>query len=86
MKGYPLVRPLDVKKRSQNQVELVRRLDEGERSQSRCQWYWGEAMSFNEVGEQMRVSAEYGRRLCAGALKKLTKAVEEGHLDPAMLF
>jgi RNA polymerase sigma factor (sigma-70 family) len=47
---------------------------------------WGEAMSFNEVGEQMRVSAEYGRRLCASALKKLTKAVDEGRLDPAMLF
>ncbi len=47
---------------------------------------WGEAMSFNEVGEQMRVSAEYGRRLCASALKKLTKAVEDGQLDPAMLF
>ena len=47
---------------------------------------WGEAMSFNEVGAQMRVSAEYGRRLCASALKKLTKAAEEGHLDPAMLF
>jgi hypothetical protein len=47
---------------------------------------WGEAMSFSEVGEQMRVSAEYGRRLCSSALKKLTKAVEEGQLDPAMLF
>jgi len=47
---------------------------------------WGEAMSFNEVGEQMRVSAEYGRRLCSNGLKKLTKAAEEGRLDPAMLF
>ena len=43
-------------------------------------------MSFSEVGEQMRVSAEYRRRLCASELKKLTKTVEEGHLDPAMLF
>lgn len=47
---------------------------------------WGEAMSFQEVGEQMRVSAEYGRRLCSSALKKLKAAVEEGRLDPAMLF
>lgn len=47
---------------------------------------WGEAMSFQEVGEQMRVSAEYGRRLCASALKKLKAAADEGRLDPAMLF
>jgi RNA polymerase sigma factor (sigma-70 family) len=46
---------------------------------------WGEAMSFKEVGEQMRVSAEYGRRLCASALKKLQVAAEEGRLDPALL-
>jgi RNA polymerase sigma factor (sigma-70 family) len=46
---------------------------------------WGEAMSFKEVGEQMRVSAEYGRRLCASALKKLQIAAEEGRLDPALL-
>jgi len=47
---------------------------------------WGEAMSFQEVGEHMRVSAEYGRRLCSSALKKLKAAAEEGRLDPAMLF
>lgn len=47
---------------------------------------WGEAMSFAEVGEQMRVSAEYGRRLCSSALKKLQMAAEEGRLDPALLF
>lgn len=47
---------------------------------------WGEAMSFAEVGEQMRVSAEYGRRLCSRALKKLQMAAEEGRLDPALLF
>ena len=47
---------------------------------------WGEAMSFKEVGENMRVSAEYGRRLCSSALKKLQAAAEEGRLDPAMLF
>jgi RNA polymerase sigma factor (sigma-70 family) len=46
---------------------------------------WGEAMSFKEVGEQMRVSAEYGRRLCASALKKLQTAAEEGRLDPGLL-
>lgn len=46
---------------------------------------WGEAMSFKEVGEQMRVSAEYGRRLCASALKKLQIAAEEGRLDPGLL-
>lgn len=46
---------------------------------------WGEAMSFKEVGEQMRVSAEYGRRLCASALKKLQTAAKEGRLDPALL-
>jgi RNA polymerase sigma factor (sigma-70 family) len=47
---------------------------------------WGEAMSFKEVGVNMRVSAEYGRRLCSSALKKLQAAAEEGRLDPAMLF
>merc|ERR1719384_2643921 len=47
---------------------------------------WGEAMSFKEVGEQMRVSAEYGRRLCSSALKKLKDAADEGSLDPGMLF
>ena len=46
---------------------------------------WGEAMSFKEVGEHMRVSAEYGRRLCASALKKLQIAAEEGRLDPGLL-
>jgi RNA polymerase sigma factor (sigma-70 family) len=46
---------------------------------------WGEAMSFKEVGENMRVSGEYGRRLCSSALKKLQAAAEEGRLDPAML-
>ena len=47
---------------------------------------WGEAMSFKEVGGNMRVSAEYGRRLCSSALKKLKAAVEEGRLEPGMLF
>lgn len=47
---------------------------------------WGEAMSFKEVGENMRVSAEYGRRLCSSAMKKLQTAAEDGRLDPAMLF
>jgi len=47
---------------------------------------WGESMSFKEVGDHMRVSAEYGRRLCASALKKLKAAADEGRLDPAMLF
>lgn len=47
---------------------------------------WGEAMSFSEVGKQMQVSAEYGRRLCHAALKKLQQAAEEGKLEPALLM
>ena len=47
---------------------------------------WGEAMSFTEVGKQMEVSAEYGRRLCHAALKKLRQAAEDGHLEPALLY
>jgi len=47
---------------------------------------WGEAMSFNEVGKQMQVSAEYGRRLCHAALKKLQQAAEDGKLEPALLM
>jgi len=42
---------------------------------------WGEAMSFAEVGREMAVSAEYGRRLCRRALNKLKKAAEEGRLE-----
>jgi len=42
---------------------------------------WGEAMSFAEVGKNMAVSAEYGRRLCRRALDKLKKAADEGHLE-----
>jgi RNA polymerase sigma factor (sigma-70 family) len=47
---------------------------------------WGEAMSFNEVGKHMKVSAEYGRRLCHAALKKLQQAAKEGKLEPALLM
>ena len=47
---------------------------------------WGEAMSFNDVGKQMQVSAEYGRRLCHAALQKLRRAVDDGKLEPAVLF
>lgn len=47
---------------------------------------WGEAMSFNDVGKQMQVSAEYGRRLCHAALQKLRRAVDDGKLEPALLF
>ncbi len=47
---------------------------------------WGEAMSFAEVGKQMKISAEYGRRLCSSALKKLKEAAEDGRLDPALLY
>jgi DNA-directed RNA polymerase sigma subunit (sigma70/sigma32) len=47
---------------------------------------WGEAMSFTEVGKQMQVSAEYGRRLCHAALNKLRRAVEDGTLEPALLI
>jgi len=46
---------------------------------------WGEAMSFTEVGKHMSISAEYGRRLCQAALKKLRAAAEEGKLEPALL-
>ena len=46
---------------------------------------WGEAMSFVEVGKHMQVSAEYGRRLCHAALKKLQNAAEEGALEPSLL-
>lgn len=42
---------------------------------------WGEAMSFAEVGRHMAVSAEYGRRLCSQALKKLQLAADEGRLE-----
>jgi DNA-directed RNA polymerase sigma subunit (sigma70/sigma32) len=47
---------------------------------------WGEAMSFYDVGKQMQISAEYGRRLCHGALHKLRCAVAEGRLEPAILM
>ncbi|CAB9527017.1 sigma factor SigA [Seminavis robusta] len=46
---------------------------------------WGEAMSFVEVGKRMEVSAEYGRRLCHAALKKLRQAADDGLLEPALL-
>lgn len=51
-----------------------------------AQGRFGEAMSFNEVGKQMKVSAEYGRRLCHAALAKLQDAAEDGRLEPALLF
>lgn len=47
---------------------------------------WGEAMSFTEVGKQMHVSAEYGRKLCHRALKKLQQAVDEGSLELGLLM
>ena len=47
---------------------------------------WGEAMSFSEVGKRMKVSAEYGRRLCHAGLDKLRRAAEEGRLELALLF
>jgi RNA polymerase sigma factor (sigma-70 family) len=48
---------------------------------------WGEAMSFVEVGKRMKVSAEYGRRLCHAAIEKLQRAAQEGALlEPALLF
>jgi RNA polymerase sigma factor (sigma-70 family) len=46
---------------------------------------WGEAMTFNEVGKKMKVSAEYGRRLCHAALGKLRTAAEDGHLKTSLL-
>jgi len=47
---------------------------------------FGEAMSFNEVGKKMKVSAEYGRRLCHGGLAKLRQAAEDGRLELGLLF
>lgn len=46
---------------------------------------WGEAMSFTEVGKNMQVSAEYGRRLCHAAIKKLQQAAAEGKLEYGFL-
>jgi len=46
---------------------------------------WGEAMSFTEVANQMRISGSYTRRLCSSALKKLMKAADDGRLDPSLL-
>jgi DNA-directed RNA polymerase sigma subunit (sigma70/sigma32) len=46
---------------------------------------FGEAMTFNEVGKKMQVSAEYGRKLCHAAMKKLQQAAKEGRLEPALL-
>jgi hypothetical protein len=39
---------------------------------------FGDAMTFNEVGKNMQVSAEYGRKLCHAAMKKLQQAAKEG--------
>ena len=47
---------------------------------------FGEAMTFNEVGKKMKVSAEYTRRLCQAGLAKLQKAAADGRLEPALLF
>lgn len=47
---------------------------------------FGEAMSFHEVGKKMKVSAEYGRKLCHAGLAKLRQAAEDGRLEPALLF
>jgi RNA polymerase sigma factor (sigma-70 family) len=46
---------------------------------------WGEARSFAQVGQCMSVSAEYGRRLCHGALQKLRAAAAAGMLEPQAL-
>ena len=56
------------------------------KNQSIVKGKWGEAMSFNDVGKQMQVSAEYGRRLCHAALQKLRRAVDDGKLEPALLL
>lgn len=47
---------------------------------------WGEAMTFKEIGRQMAMSAENGRRLCSVGLEKLRIAVEEGKLDPGLIY
>ena len=54
-------------------------------SKTNTEGRWGEALSFNEVGERMQVSAEYGRRLCHAALTKLRRAAEDGNLSPSLL-
>merc|ERR1712138_70999 len=46
---------------------------------------FGEAMTFNEVGKKMHVSAEYTRRLCHAALAKLRNAADDGLLESALL-
>lgn len=43
-------------------------------------------MTFSEVGKQMSVSAEYGRRLVHKALAKLQKAAADGQLESALLY
>ena len=47
---------------------------------------FGEAMTFNEVGKKMQVSAEYTRLLCQKGIKKLQQAAEDGTLEPALMF
>ena len=47
---------------------------------------WGESMTFDEVGNRMQVSAEYGRRLCHAGLEKLRAAAAEGSLEPQLLY
>jgi RNA polymerase sigma factor (sigma-70 family) len=75
----------DKKKSARNQKDYLARA-EGELYGSTTAGRWGEAMTFNEVGQRMQVSAEYGRRLCHAALTKLRLAAEEGNLSPAALM
>jgi len=45
----------------------------------RDNWHLGKAMSF------MKISDEYGRKLCSTALQKLQQAAEEEAFEPALL-
>jgi RNA polymerase sigma factor (sigma-70 family) len=75
----------DKKKSPLKQKDYLARA-EGELYGSTTGGRWGEAMTFNEVGQRMQVSAEYGRRLCHAALTKLRLAAEEGNLSAAALM
>lgn len=75
----------DKKKSTLKQKDYLARA-EGELYGSTTGGRWGEAMTFNEVGQRMQVSAEYGRRLCHAALTKLRLAAEEGNLSAAALM
>ncbi|KAL7564804.1 hypothetical protein ACA910_021064 [Epithemia clementina (nom. ined.)] len=61
------------------------RIDDASKTVVATRGKWGEAMTFQEVGKRMHISAEYGRRLCQKALSKLRLAHEQGRLEPSFL-